>query len=151
MTNRNQQFGFVNPFGGNSRPTRQGRQQAQPQYQQPQLEYEDEQDPAWVAQAYMKIGFRLSNGKVKFLRMGKTDKQLRLGSPLEAMIIQYWAEGGDLNELVKSMVIEINDAQQDDWDTSLTFGHEASIEAEEPEAPKPAKPRRQRATAPDEE
>lgn len=153
MTQRNQQFGFVNPFGSanTARPARGVRQQQQPQYQQPQFEYEDEQDPNWVAQAYMKIGFRLSNGKVKFLKMGKTDKQLRLGSPLEAMIIDYWDKGGDLNELVKSMVIEINDAQADEWDESVTFGHVVSEEEVEDITPAKPKQRRQRATTPTDE
>lgn len=136
MTTRNQAFQFASPFGNPQRPARGNRQPVQ----QEQVQYEDEVDPEWVVQAFMKIGFRMNNGKVKFLKMGKTDKQLRTGSPLESMILTYWAKGGDLNELVKTMVIEINDAMPDADDEDIDFAFEA------PTKPAPNKPKRTRAT-----
>lgn len=142
MTTRNQNFGFANPFGTNA--ARRPQRQQQPQNQYDYEEQPQEQDPMWETQAYMKIGFRLNNGKTKFLKLGKTDKQLRLGSPLEAMILKYWAEGGDLNELVSTMVIEINDANED-IDENLDFDFAPK------QAATPVKPKRTRATAQDEE
>ena len=133
MNTRNRAFQFANPYGSSAAaPATRGRGRQQ-DYQQ----FDDEQDPEWEVQAYMKIGFRLNNGKTKFLKLGKTDKQLRTGSPLEAMILSYWEQGGDLNELVKTMVIEINDAHPDELDGDVDFAFDFPAEVEA----KPAKSR----------
>lgn len=110
MQQRNPAFGFANPFAGQNRGTQQRRQpvqQAMP-YNEDMLE----DDPRFEVQAYMKIGFKTSVG-TKFLNFGKTDKQLREASPLEAMILAHWRAGRDVNELLRSMVIEIHDANPD--------------------------------------
>lgn len=144
MNTRQPAFGFSNPFAGQNRNTN-FRRQGQPQPQQG-FGYEDEvqeDDPRYATQAYMKIGFQTSVG-TKFLNFGKTDKQLREASPLEAMILAHWRAGRDVNELLESMVIEIHDANPDLSEMAfVTRSGEYLTQYEEEEAPAP-KPRKAR-------
>lgn len=135
MTQR--QFGYKNPFNGQGA---RGQQYAQQVPQQQQAMYED--DPDFETSAYMKIGFNTTQG-VKYLNFGKTDKRLRDASPLEHMILEYWRNGGDVNDLLNDMHIEIVDANPDYSD--LAFAS-VGVPQLKPKAPKKAtKPRATRA------
>ena len=143
-TTRNQQ-GFVNPFAGqNTRSF--GRQQqaaAAPYGQQQQgfgFQPEQEEDPRFTAQAYLKIKFHTADG-VKTLKWNGKDKPLREASELESMILDLWAQGGDVNQLLDCMELEVVDA------TPKERGTNAFVPRNAPAEPAPAKaktrPRRQ--------
>lgn len=167
MSNQ-QAFGYTNPFGapaqGTARRAPQGQRQ-QRQWQQPEdYDYQDQQqDPKWDTQAYLKIKFSTAHGD-KFLRFGRNDKELREGNGLEAMILAHWRNGGDVNDLLACMSLEVVDAnpkfegdntfvprgqQQAPAQNAFTPAPASEEEYEEEPAPTPApKPRAQRARSP---
>lgn len=136
MTTRNQQ-GFVNPFAGNTRSFGRQAPAAAPYGQQQQgfgfqPEQQQEEDPRFQAQAYMKIKFHTADG-VKTLKWNGKDKPLREASELEAMILDHWRAGGDVNELLECMELEVVDA------TPKERGTNAFVSRNAPAAPAPAK------------
>lgn len=144
MQTRNPAFGFANPFAGQNRNNG---FQRRPQQQQMQYDQEEQiDDPRFDVQAYMKIGFQTTHG-VKFLNFGKTDKQLREASPLEAMILNHWRNGGDINDLLETMVIEIHDANPDLSEMAFVSRKGELIEPQEEEI-QPVQPKRRRAAKP---
>lgn len=144
MQNRNAQ-GFVNPFGQANRNF--GRQNNG--YQQPQqgfgFQEEPEQDPRFETQAYLKIKFHTADG-VKTLKQNGKDITLRDASELESMILDVWRSGGDVNELLDCMELEVVDATPKERGTNSFVSRNAAP------APAPKKASRSRAKpAPQEE
>ena len=147
MNTRNQQ-GFVNPFAGqNTRSF--GRQQQAPSapYGQQQQGFgfqpEQEEDPRFQAQAYLKIKFHTADG-VKTLKTNGKDKALREASELEAMILDHWRAGGDVNDLLACMELEVVDATPKERGTNAFVSRTAQAE---PAPAKPTKPRPRRQPA----
>lgn len=153
MTTRNQQ-GFVNPFAGqNTRSFGRQAPAAAPYGQQQQQgfgfqpEAQDE-DPRFQAQAYMKIKFHTADG-VKTLKWNGKDKPLREASELEAMILDHWRAGGDVNELLECMELEVVDATPKERGSNAFISRTAQAEPA-PAKPKP-RPRRQAAVEAEDE
>ena len=146
MNTRNQQ-GFVNPFAGQNTRSfgRQAPAAAAPYGQQQQgfgFQPEQEEDPRFQAQAYLKIKFHTADG-VKTLKTNGKDKALREASELEAMILDHWRAGGDVNDLLACMELEVVDATPKERGTNAFVSRNAPAEP----APKPAKPRPRRQPA----
>lgn len=138
MTTRNQQ-GFVNPFAGQNNTRSFGRQQQAPAaYGQQQQGFgfqpEAQEDERFQAQAYLKIKFHTADG-VKTLKTNGKDKPLREASELEAMILDHWRAGGDVNELLECMELEVVDATPKERGTNAFVSRNATAE------PAPAKPK----------
>lgn len=143
MTTRNQQ-GFVNPFAGQVNTRSFGRQQQAPAaYGQQQQGFgfqpEAQEDERFQAQAYLKIKFHTADG-VKTLKTNGKDKPLREASELEAMILDHWRAGGDVNELLECMELEVVDATPKERGTNAFVSRNAPAEP----APAKAKPRARR-------
>lgn len=143
MTTRNQQ-GFVNPFAGqNTRSFGRQAPAAAPYGQQQQgFGFQPEQqqeDERFQAQAYLKIKFHTADG-VKTLKTNGKDKALREASELESMILDHWRAGGDVNELLECMELEVVDATPKERGTNAFVSRNAPAEP----APAKAKPRPRR-------
>lgn len=143
MTTRNQQ-GFVNPFAGqNTRSFGRQAPAAAPYGQQQQgFGFQPEQqqeDERFQAQAYLKIKFHTADG-VKTLKTNGKDKPLREASELEAMILDHWRAGGDVNELLECMELEVVDATPKERGTNAFVSRNAPAEP----TPAKAKPRARR-------
>ncbi|MBS7344271.1 MAG: hypothetical protein KIG60_01170 [Caryophanon sp.] len=143
MTTRNQQ-GFVNPFAGqNTRSF--GRQAPAAPYGQQQQgfgfqpEQQQEQDERFQAQAYLKIKFHTADG-VKTLKWNGKDKPLREASELESMILDLWSQGGDVNQLLDCMELEVVDATPKERGSNSFVPRNGVAEP----APAKAKPRARR-------
>lgn len=138
MQNRNAQ-GFVNPFGQANGNRNFGRQSQG--YQQPQqgfgFQEEPEQDPRFETQAYLKIKFHTADG-VKTLKQNGKDITLRDASELESMILDVWRSGGDVNELLNCMELEVVDATPKERGTNSFITRNAAP------APAPAPKKAQR-------
>lgn len=136
MTTRNKP-GFVNPFADQNTRSfgRQAPAAAPYGHQQQGFGFQPEQqdeDPRFQAQAYLKIKFHTADG-VKTLKTNGKDKPLREASELEAMILDHWRAGGDVNELLDCMELEVVDATPKERGTNSFVSRNAS-------APAPAKP-----------
>lgn len=142
MTTRNQP-NFVNPFA-NQNPRSFGRQAPAAYGQQQGFGYQPEpqEDDRFQAQAYLKIKFHTADG-VKTLKWNGKDKPLREASELESMILDLWAQGGDVNQLLDCMELEVVDA------TPKERGSNSFVPRNAPAAApaKPAKARARRAAA----
>lgn len=142
MTTRNQQ-GFVNPFAGQNTRSFGRQQQAPAAYGQQQQGFgfqpEAQEDERFQAQAYLKIKFHTADG-VKTLKTNGKDKPLREASELEAMILDHWRSGGDVNELLECMELEVVDATPKERGTNAFVSRNAPAEP----APAKAKPRARR-------
>lgn len=149
MTTRNPQ-GFVNPFAGQN--TRSFGRQAPAAYGQQQQGFgfqpEQDEDPRFQAQAYLKIKFHTADG-VKTLKWNGKDKPLREASELECMILDLWAQGGDVNQLLDCMELEVVDATPKERGTNSFVPRNAPAAA--PAKPAKARARRQAAEESDEE
>ena len=138
MTTRNQQ-GFVNPFAGqNTRSFGRQAPAAAASYGQQQQGFgfqpEAQEDDPFQAQAYLKIKFHTADG-VKTLKWNGKDKPLREASELESMILDLWAQGGDVNQLLDCMELEVVDA------TPKERGSNAFVPRNAPAESAPAKPK----------
>lgn len=134
MTTRNQP-NFVNPFA-NQNPRSFGRQAPAAYGQQQQgfgFQPEQEEDPRFQAQAYLKIKFHTADG-IKTLKTNGKDKALREASELESMILDHWRAGGDVNDLLECMELEVVDATPKERGTNAFVSRTAQAE------PAPAKP-----------
>lgn len=144
-TSRNHQ-GFVNPFAGqNTRSFGRQAPASAPYGQQQQgfgFQPEAQEDERFQAQAYLKIKFHTADG-VKTLKTNGKDKALREASELEAMILDHWRAGGDVNDLLACMELEVVDATPKERGTNAFVSRNAPAEP----APKPAKPRPRRQPA----
>ena len=142
MTTRNQQ-GFVNPFAGqNTRSFGRQAPASAPYGQQQQgfgFQPEAQEDERFQAQAYLKIKFHTADG-VKTLKTNGKDKALREASELEAMILDHWRAGGDVNDLLACMELEVVDATPKERGTNAFVARNAPAEP----APKPGKARQRR-------
>lgn len=143
MTTRNQQ-GFVNPFASSQNTRSFGRQQQAPAaYGQQQQGFgfqpEAQEDDRFQAQAYLKIKFHTADG-VKTLKWNGKDKPLREASELESMILDLWSQGGDVNQLLDCMELEVVDATPKERGTNAFVPRNAPAEP----APAKAKPRPRR-------
>lgn len=142
MTTRNQQ-GFVNPFAGqNTRSFGRQAPAAAPYGQQQQgfgFQPEAQEDERFQAQAYLKIKFHTADG-VKTLKTNGKDKPLREASELEAMILDHWRAGGDVNDLLSCMELEVVDATPKERGSNAFVPRNGVAEP----APAKAKPRARR-------
>lgn len=142
MTTRNQQ-GFVNPFAGQNTRSFGRQQQAPAAYGQQQQGFgfqpEQQEDERFQAQAYLKIKFHTADG-VKTLKTNGKDKPLREASELEAMILDHWRAGGDVNDLLSCMELEVVDATPKERGSNAFVPRNGVAEP----APAKAKPRARR-------
>lgn len=144
MTTRNQQ-GFINPFAGQNTRSFGRQQQAPAAYGQQQQGFgfqpeQQQEDDRFQAQAYLKIKFHTADG-VKTLKWNGKDKPLREASELESMILDLWAQGGDVNQLLDCMELEVVDATPKERGTNAFVPRNVPVE---PAPAKPAKPRQRR-------
>lgn len=150
MTTRNN--GYVNPFASQTSARSFGRAPAAsaPYGQQAGFGFqpEQEEDDRFQAQAYLKIKFHTADG-VKTLKWNGKDKPLREASELEQMILDVWRSGGDVNELLDCMELEVVDATPKERGSNSFVSRRAAAEPEP--AAKPAKPRTRRAAPADDE
>ena len=143
MTTRNQQ-GFVNPFATGLNTRSFGRQAPAAPYGQQQQGFgfqpeQQQEDERFQAQAYLKIKFHTADG-VKTLKWNGKDKPLREASELESMILDLWSQGGDVNQLLDCMELEVVDATPKERGTNAFVSRNAPAEP----APAKAKPRPRR-------
>lgn len=142
---------FVNPFGQPATRSFGRQQQAPAAYGNQQgFGFQPEQeDERFTAQAYLKIKFHTADG-VKTLKHNGKDKPLREASELEQMILDVWRSGGDVNDLLACMELEVVDATPKERGSNTFVARHAV--AEPAAAPKPkAAPRRKAAHAEDDE
>lgn len=137
---QNRQFGFSNPAQFGRRGF--GGQQQQGFGYAPQQDFDEEQDDKFVPQAYLKIKFHTADG-IKSLKRNGKDHPLREASELEQMILDHWRAGGDVNELLGCMELEVVDATPKERGTNSFIARGAvpapapQEDVHEPERPAP--------------